>query len=385
MAKKVKKKKTVNTSGSMADFMKSLSGYGGLSDISSRVDEFYKTGSPSLDRWLGGGLAKGQFYCVRGQRGTGKSLFALGLAKEVVDSGGNVAYFDTENKISRRAIDKVGLSDAMQDGRFQFLTIDTQKNAIDVMMQMIDSGLFALIVVDSLNGLYTEEQEERDIHEESKVGGYQSKTWSEWLPLLKHHATLQGCAVCLTQQARDNIGSLYGPSESYSGGKAIEHFATTILRFGGNKRGNEVVDGQVVRQGVTVRIDKNNQGALPNDSCELRFYVGNDAPWGIDKVSSLFEEAKSLGILAPRKVGTSYYVPSKELCEVLGIEEGDLTLHGQSQVMNALEQDETLFKAVEELVDKAISEENSTSAVTPLNDDTDEGTFFEEPETGEDD
>lgn len=334
---------------SAADFMKNLGKASGLTSLNDKVDEFYPTGNVILDRAMNGGFQKGQMYCIRGPKGSGKSLMSLCLAKTVCDEGGNVAYFDTENKISDRALNNIGL-DAYKGGQFQFLTIDTQANAIDVVLQMLDSGIFELVVIDSTNGLYTEEQEERGVHEESKVAGFQAKGWSEWLPLIKQKAAAVNCAVCITQQARDNIGVMYGPSETYSGGRAIEHFATTILRLGPDKQGNEMKDGVVVRQGVSVRIDKHNQGALPGDPIKMKFYIGDDAEWGVDELSSVFDESVRLGVLAPKKKGSPSYVPCPELCQRLGMDERSLTFIGKPKTLSALESDQVLFDAVRDII-----------------------------------
>ena len=334
---------------SAAEFMKSLGKSSGLTDLNGKVDEFYPTGNVILDRALGGGLPKGQMYVLRGKQATGKSLLALTIARTVIEGGGNVAYFDTENKISSRAIRSLGL-DKYEGNQFQFLAVDTQKDAIDIVLKMIDSGIFQLAVIDSINGLSTEEQEERDIHEESKVGGYQSKTWSENLPQLKQHAARNNCAVMLTQQARDNLQSMYGPSETYSGGKAIEHFASTIIRLGSNKKGNDVVNGEVVRQGVTARIDKSNQGTYPESPIEMKFYIGDEQPWGIDELSSVFDESVRIGCLAPKKKGSSQYVPCKELCDKLDMDEKSLTFNGKARVQSAFQADDALFNAVRDIV-----------------------------------
>ena len=345
MATRTKKKTTLGSMKgvSAADFMKKLNGAAGLASLNDKVDEFYPLGQPVVDRALGGGIQKGQMCCLRGAKSTGKSLVSLTIARNVIESGGNVAYFDTENKISQKAILRMGLGKYLNN-QFQFLTIDTQKDAIDIILQMIDSGVFQLVVVDSINGLYTEEQAERDIHDESKVGGYQSKVWSEYLPMLTQHAAANDVTIILVQQARDNLQSMYGSTETYSGGKAIEHFATTILRFGSN-----------VRQGITIRIDKNNQGSLPDAPIECALYIGSDPSqrWGVDELDGVMSEMIRLGILAPKRKGSSYYAPCRELCEALGTDERTITINGRAKVMEALTHDAALYDAVKDLVAKA--------------------------------
>jgi len=379
MATRTKKKTTLGSMKgiSAADFMKKLNGATGLTSLNDKVDEFYPLGQPVVDRALGGGIQKGQMCCLRGAKSTGKSLVSLTIARNVIESGGNVAYFDTENKISQKAILRMGLGKYLNN-QFQFLTIDTQKDAIDIILQMIDSGVFQLVVVDSINGLYTEEQADRDIHEESKVGGYQSKVWSEYLPMLTQHAAANDVTIILVQQARDNLQSMYGSTETYSGGKAIEHFATTILRFGSNKKGNDVVNGSIVRQGITIRIDKNNQGSLPDAPIECALYIGSDPSqrWGVDELDGVMSEMIRLGILAPKRKGSSYYVPCRELCEALGMDERALTINGRAKVMETLTHDTALYDAVKDLVSKANGGEiviHPNAAETAPADDAEDG------------
>ena len=60
-----------------------------------------------------------------------------------------------------------------------------------------------------------------------------------------------------------------------------------------------------------------------------------------------------LGILAPKRKGSSYYVPCRELCETLGMDERALTINGRAKVMEALTHDTALYDAVKDLVTKA--------------------------------
>lgn len=361
MAKKVSKSVSAGKPGNVgaASFMKTLMKNGGLASRGTEKDAFWSTGNVTLDRVLGGGIQKKSVTVFRGQAQSGKSLMSLVIARKAVDDGEKVVYLDTENKIPFSTLERMGFGDKVydpeidnQDAQLYFFTIDTQKNAIDAVLQMIESDEFSLVVIDSINGLYTEEQENRDIHEESKVGGYQAKTWSEWLPMLTQRAARHGCAIILTQQARDNLTSMYGPSETYSGGKAIEHFATTIIRLGSNKKDDEIVDGMRVRRGVTARVDKSNKGALPEAAIEMRYYIGDNPnlEWGVDELSGVFSESVRLGVLAPRKRGSSFYVPCKELCDRLDLDEKSLTFNGKARVLSALENDRVLFDAVKEIV-----------------------------------
>ena len=70
-----------------------------------------------------------------------------------------------------------------------------------------------------------------------------------------------------------------------------------------------------------------------------------------------------LGILAPKRKGSSYYVPCRELCEAIGTDEKSLTINGRARVMETLTHDKKLYDAVKGLIEKA---NNGKIEITPM-------------------
>ncbi|MDP6846097.1 MAG: ATPase domain-containing protein, partial [Candidatus Poseidoniia archaeon] len=61
------------------------------------------TGCPSLDELLGGGVEAGALTLAYGEPGSGKTSFALQLAREVLAAGGeSVLFIDTEGLSAER-------------------------------------------------------------------------------------------------------------------------------------------------------------------------------------------------------------------------------------------------------------------------------------------
>lgn len=333
-----------------AAFLKNLSKMSGVDNLSDKVTEFYKTGDYSLDAALYGGIPKGSVVELFGKSSTGKSLFALQIAREAVTRyGDDVLYFDTEAKISEKAFQKYGL---FGDERCVHLTIDTLENTFDVLLQAIDQD-YKLLIVDSVDALTTNEQEERDINDGSKVGGYKAKVLSENLGKLTREAALKGCTIIFVRQVRDNPNAMYGNPEVTSGGRALEFYDTVRLRFGPNKEGNQELNGRLVYQGARITVAKENMGALPSDAVPIRFYIGDEKEWGVDKFNSVFAEAKRLNILAPQTPTSHKYVPCAALCKKLNLEPADLSYNGKGATMAAIQGDEILFAAVCELIEGA--------------------------------
>ena len=351
MVKRKPAKKAPAGGQDFASFMSNLTNNGSFVNVLEKEENFYKFGEYNLDRALGGGLPAGQIYAFQGPASSGKSLAALEISKRVVEQGKRVVYFDTENKISRLALRRMGL---LGNELFMMLSSDNLEDTLDNIMQMAESDYFGLLVVDSTDALVTDEQEERDIHEGSKVGGYKAKIFSEWMGKISSLAAYHECSVLLVRQVRDSPTAMFSNPEVTSGGKAIEFYATTILRFGPDKSGNAEENGKLAYQGASVRIKKMNQGALPKDAISIRFYIGDDEskPWGIDRIASVYDEARFLGILAPAKPTATKHIPCDALCAEMGCTPEELTFNGAGKTKDAIMRDPALFEALVKIIDE---------------------------------
>lgn len=381
MAKRKAMKKDSKGTMDFLSFMANQAKDDTIVDLSSREERFYKFGDYNLDRALGGGLPAGQIYAFQGAQSSGKSIAALTISRQVVeddDENARVAYFDTENKISNKAIRMMGLAD---NEKFLHLTIENLEDILEKIVEFCESGYFKLIVIDSLDALVTDEQEERDIHAGSKVGGYKAKVLSDNLPKVIHASAMNDCAVLFVQQIRKDPGAMFSNPEVTSGGEAIKHAVTVRLRFGPNRDGNQEENGRLVYQGASVRIMKTNQGSVPKDPVPIRFYIGDDHEWGIDPVNSMVDEAIRLRILPPRSASSHMYIGCDELCSMMSAKPGDLNFNGKNNLLKALTADNNFRSAVAELIDKRAgmtSEEINEQFASEDDDDEELETDFEE-------
>lgn len=365
VARKGKGKKNEKMSASFADFM-AQAAKGSVVDLSKRQEVFYKFGDYNLDRALGGGMPAGQICSISGPAGSGKSIAALTVARSVCETGGRVAYFDTENKISKKAIKMMGLADMVGDDGmplFNHFTIadNNLEEMIAQVMEFAESGFFKLIVIDSVDSLVADEMEEKTTHDALRVGGEKARVWSAYLPQViaaLERSTDAGddevkASLIFVRQIRDSMNS-YAPGggEVSSGGKALDHYATLAVRVGPQSAGNAEVDGKLVYQGANVKIRKTNQGAVPKDAIPIRFYIGDDKAWGIDGTLSLVDEAIRLRILPPKSATSHMYIGCDELCEMMGVEPGQLNFNGKNNLLTAVSTDVEFRDAIAELVEK---------------------------------
>jgi replicative DNA helicase len=70
------------------------------SDGEAAADSF-ATGFPSIDKWLGGGVRRGDLVVVGGEVGCGKSSLALAMALRMSQSGTNSAFLTHEMSVER--------------------------------------------------------------------------------------------------------------------------------------------------------------------------------------------------------------------------------------------------------------------------------------------
>lgn len=81
-----------------------------LSRLVMRVDaaadsgvpgDSFATGFPSVDKWLGGGLRRGDLVVLGGEVGAGKSSLALAMSLRMAQAGINSAFFTAEMTVER--------------------------------------------------------------------------------------------------------------------------------------------------------------------------------------------------------------------------------------------------------------------------------------------
>lgn len=127
------------------------------------------SGSPEMDRLLGGGLHAGTSLLITGAAGSGKSVLATQYACAAVERGERVRFFLFDERLStfRLRGDGLGmdLGDAVADGRLRLQQVEPTEMspgefASHVARAVEDDGV-RMIVIDSINGYMQSMPEER--------------------------------------------------------------------------------------------------------------------------------------------------------------------------------------------------------------------------------
>jgi len=119
--------------------------------------------SPALDIILGGGIPKGAFVTVSGPPKVGKSLLALGFAKNAQKHGMKVYYFDIEGRLKPRDLAGVeGLN--TDDEHFRHIgsndgTILYAEQYLEILITLVSSQRDSLFIFDSFSQLCSQARE----------------------------------------------------------------------------------------------------------------------------------------------------------------------------------------------------------------------------------
>ena len=252
-----------------------------------------------------GGLRYGGFTVLYGNRGSGKSLFALQAVREAQAEGKSVAWLDVEKNFNPHWARKLGVDPDK-------MVVDNKTISIagmaDKGVEMIQAGVDVL-VIDSISALLPQSyfEDPKDGKEEIKnlsgtgqIGTF-SKNMGQAINML--NAVNEKTAIIMISQVRNNIGS-YGASISFMGGKAVEHAASTVLKLW--RSPSDVIEAEVhvgdgllmkrpVGSPVTWTVEK-NRGPGMGMSNTYDLYTGGDNI-GIDLTGEVVTYGVEYGII----------------------------------------------------------------------------------------
>lgn len=259
-----------------------------------------------------GGLRHGGFTILYGNRGCGKTMFALQCAAEAQRQGKSVAWLDVEKNFSPSWARRLGANpDEMLVDNRTISIADMADKGKDMILAGID-----VLVIDSISALLPqsyfedpkdekklkpgEQKEIKGLSQTGQIGTF-SKNMGQAINIL--NSVNENTAVILISQVRNNIGS-YGASISFMGGKATEHAASTVLKMW--RTPSEVLEEEVhvgdglllkrpVGAPVTWTVEK-NRGPGMHMSNTYNIYTGGDTV-GIDLASEVVTYAVEFGII----------------------------------------------------------------------------------------
>ena len=138
-----------------------------LSDHSVLNVEFVSSGSPLLDACIGGGIPRGRFIEIYGDESSGKtttcSIIMSQFQKDFPDD--MVGFIDVEHAFNPKYNAALGLD--MSPDKFAMSQPGSAEEALEILLQFCESGLFSVVCLDSVGGLVTKSQLDKGLDEET--------------------------------------------------------------------------------------------------------------------------------------------------------------------------------------------------------------------------
>jgi recombination protein RecA len=279
----------------------------------------------SVDILLGGGAARGRHIELFGGYSVGKTALTYYLIACCQRRGGRAAFIDAEGSFDPKFAASLGVD-------IDALAIHRQEHGnrvIDFMETLIRSGLFDVIVLDSIAALLPKSELESDM-EGGSYGTAQAKLMSAAMRRLttanKATEGHPGAVLCYINQTRDSIGSIFQKKAVTSGGRAMGFYAGTrleLVRVENIKRATKGVDPKtgadtkqqiVCGHRVLLRAEKDKTGGAIQQA-QTTFVFDYDLG-GIDNVEDLMYLGRTTGLV--RKSGNSWWIAGYEDDKQLG-------------------------------------------------------------------
>ena len=115
-------------------------------------NEFISTGNKELDQKLNGGIAKSSLFSLIGEVGSDNTEFMLNVIKhnKELNKDFNVLYVDSEDSIKEKNLKELGINN------IDILRPNPIKIQLDLIKSSLNSNIYDLIIIDSVNSLFSD-------------------------------------------------------------------------------------------------------------------------------------------------------------------------------------------------------------------------------------
>lgn len=335
-----------------------------LGDNAIQDVETVSTGSIGLDIALGvGGVPRGRITEIFGAESSGKTTLAIHIIAEAQKQGGVCAIIDAEHAFDRYYAEQLGVD----VNNLWIAQPDNGEQALEIAEQLINSGAVDVLVIDSVAALTPKAEIEGEMGD--KNVGLQARLMSQAMRKLTGAISRTRTCCIFINQTRAQIGNMYGPAQTTTGGNALKFYASVRMEITPSTMIKDS-DDKPIGKLTKVKVVK-NKVAPPFQRAEFDIMFGE----GISKAGEIIDYGVDLGII--KKSGAWFSYGDSKIGQ--GKEGVRRILNDNPELMAELE-----AKIRETLKDNKVAQKKglkplmSAKSFTPTEDD------FEEITTGSD-
>jgi recombination protein RecA len=212
------------------------------------------TGALALDLALGvGGLPRGRIVEIFGPESSGKTTLLYHVLASAQRMGGICAFIDAEHAMDPAYAKRIGVD----IDELLVSQPDHGEQALEIADLLIRSGAVDVVAIDSVAALTPKAELEGQMGDQTV--GVQARMMSQAMRKLAGNLNRADTLCVLTNQIREKIGVMFGPTETQPGGRALKFYASQrldIRRIETLKEGTEAIGNR-----VRVKVVKNKVAA----------------------------------------------------------------------------------------------------------------------------
>ena len=248
-----------------------------------------------------------------------------------------VLYVDIEAAVSLDYMQQFGVDTSPE--KFMIASPNSAEEAFDIMETMVDTGLFSLVIYDSVGASLTTDQIEKGISQNTMAS--LAKRMSVGCNKMKNSAKEANTAVVFINQVYSSM-SLYGNSTTTKGGKALPYTASLRIQLSKRDLINSDEDKEdIIGQVLKFKFVKNKVGK-PYQEGETVLYFGK----GFDQIYEIVDLAVQYGIIQKGGAWFNFEVPEKKGSKKMV----PMKFQGKDKVLEYLRNDPMGFEYIKGLV-----------------------------------
>jgi len=202
------------------------------------MDEIFDTHLTTFNELIGG-IPKGRIVNIASEPGAGKTTIMVQILAHLQQKEEcNIIYIDTEQSMSRRRFEELGLN----IDKILYIQPQTLEDAYTFIIKSLQRKLELgdmsplLIAFDSITATPTKKDIQSDETDFQQQVGHRARINSKAIPIIQTYTSKTNTTFLMINQLRKNInvgfgGSFFTPQDEIVGGLALLYYASVDIRL----------------------------------------------------------------------------------------------------------------------------------------------------------